>query len=45
MLPAPLPVNCRKVTGSIVVRNHLLEKLGLSCPLLIPPPTGAEGVN
>ena len=31
--------------GQAVVRDHLLEKLGLSRPLLIPQPAGAEGVN
>lgn len=45
MLQALLLVNGREGTGSSVVRNHLLEKLGLSCPLLIPQPTGAKGVN
>ena len=31
--------------GQAVVRNHLLKKLGLSRPLLIPQPAGAKGVN
>lgn len=31
--------------GQAVVRNHLLKKLRLSRPLLIPQPVGAKGVN
>lgn len=44
-LSALLPVICWEELGQAVVRNHLLEKLGLSRPLLIPQPTGAKGVN
>lgn len=39
----PLPVICWEGTGSAVVKNHLLGKLGLSRPLLIPQPSRSQG--